>query len=158
MFEGQLDTLINLVSSWTGYEYYKDKLTKLRPKLIERCIELALASPTHFNTLIHGDIWTNNIMLAYNQKSNELENAALIDFQFGCWTSPTLDLHYFFNTSLQEDIRLHRQEELVQFYHQKLAEALQRLNYKKHIPTLLELQVQFLEKSFYGIVFIREFH
>lgn len=150
MFEGQLDTLIEVVSGWSDFEKYTEKLRKLRPKLMQKCIEGIKPVPHHFNTLIHGDFWTNNIMLSYNERSNKLQNVALIDFQYSCWGSTTLDLHYFFNTSLEEDLRLNHQEELVQFYHERLLAALQVLGYKKHIPGLHEFQVEFLEKAFYG--------
>lgn len=152
MFEGQLDTLIEVVSDWSDFDKYTEKLKKLRPKLMRKCIEHAKPLPHHFNTLIHGDLWTNNIMFSYNQdgQSKELQNVALIDFQYTSWASVTLDLHYFFNTSLEENLRLNRQEELVQFYHKRLSSTLHALGYKKHIPGLNELQVEFLEKAFYG--------
>lgn len=145
----QLQALIDTVSSWTDYEYYADKLRQLQPHLIEKGRCAFDAQPGHFNTLIHGDIWRNNVMLRYNE-ANQLENVALIDFQFCCWTSPAIDLQYFFNTSLEEDLRLHSQHELIQYYHKKLSTALKRLNYRQHVPTLHEFQIQFMEKSFYG--------
>lgn len=151
MFTGQMDTLIEVVSNWPDYQYYANKLKKLRPKLMDKCRQGVLVSPGHFTTLIHGDLWTNNILFAYDQTTNKLKIVALIDFQFCCWASPTLDLHYFFNTSLAETLRLHHQEELVQFYHKKLTESLETVHYKKHFPTLHEIQIQFQEKSFYSM-------
>lgn len=154
-----LDALIEQISTWKNFEYYADKLRKFRSVLIKRGRETFDAKPNQFNTLIHGDLWTNNIMLTYSdsgklcQQQNhlqQLENIAFIDFQFSCWTSPTIDLHYFFNTSLCEDLRLYHQEELVQYYHKKLITVLRRLNYQKHMPTLHEFQVQFLQNNFYG--------
>lgn len=150
MFLGQMDVLIEVVSGWPNHDYYTTKLKRLRTCLIQKCIDTVRVEPGHFNTLIHADLWTNNIMLAYDGDANCLTGVALIDFQFSCWASPTLDLHYFFNTSLQEDLRLHQQEDLVQFYHNELVSTLNKLEYKKHIPSLHDFQVQFLEKAFYG--------
>lgn len=152
MYVTELDALIETVEGWKNFEYYAEKLRKLKPDLIEKGRRVFDPSPSHFNTLIHGDIWTNNIMLLYDE-ANQLENAAIIDFQFCCWTSPAVDLQYFFNTSLAEDLRLYHQEELVQYYHKKLSITLKRLNYQKHVPTLHEFQIQFLEKTFYGMLF-----
>lgn len=90
-------------------------------------------------------------MLSYDKKGKQLVNVALIDLQLCRWTSPTLDLHHFFNTSLEEELRLHHQEELVQFYYNELARALERLHYKKTIPTLHEFYIQFIEKDFFGL-------
>lgn len=151
MYTTQLDALVETVEGFKNFEYYAEKLRKLKPNLIEKGRCAFDVIPEHFNTLTHGDIWTNNIMVSYNDV-NQLDNVALIDFQFSCWASPTLDLHYLFNTSLAEDLRLFHQEELVQFYHKKLANALKRLNYQKRIPTLHEFHVQFLEKTFYGML------
>lgn len=39
------------------------------------------------------------------QLQQQLENVTLIDFQFCCWTLLAIDLQYFFNTSLNEDLR-----------------------------------------------------
>lgn len=162
-----LDALIETISTWENYEYYVAKLRKLRPVLLERGRKAFDAQAEQFNTLIHGDMWASNIMITYSDfgkscrhrqqqqqsqyENKQLENLALIDFQFSCWTSPAIDLHYFFNTSLSEELRLHHQEELIQYYHRKLTTILKCLNYQKHVPTLLEFQVQFLEKSIYGM-------
>lgn len=145
-----LDALIEQIATWENYDYYVNKLRNLRSILIEKGHQAFSADPNHFNTLIHGDLWRTNIMLKYKGTTSELDNVAFLDFQFSCWTSPTIDLHYLFNTSLQEDLRLHHQEELVQYYHKKLVTVLKRSNYRSHVPTLLEFQVQFLQKSFYG--------
>lgn len=149
MFLGRMDTLIDTVSNWPDFSYYLPKLKALRCRLMEKCIETVRPMPQHFNSIIHGDFWTNNIMLAHDD-GDKLKGVALIDFQFPCWSSPTLDLHYFFNTSLEEDLRMNHQEALLQFYHNELARTLEALEYKQHIPTLHEFNVQFLEKAFFG--------
>lgn len=79
-----------------------------------------------------------------------MENMILIDFQFCCFTSPTIDLHYFFNSSLQESLRPNRFDELIAIYHKSLVTALKKLGYKQHIPTLTELKQQYRDKMFYG--------
>lgn len=99
-------------------------------------------------------------MIKYANKSDSsdeskasIENMVFIDFQYSCWTSSTIDLHYFFNNSLEESLRPSRFEDLIEFYHKNLAESLQRLEYKKHIPTLDEIKQQYLDKGFYGKFF-----
>lgn len=149
LYMSMLNMLIQVVSKWSGYEPYVDKLTKLRSNLIENGKRAFDAKTNQFNTLIHGDIWVNNTMYTYNAH-NEPEKMMLVDFQFCCWTSPTIDLHYVMNTSLDEELRLHHQDELLQFYHSELSRMLTSLQYKKHIPTLHEFHVQFMENSFYG--------
>lgn len=145
-----LDALIEMISTWNDFDYYREKLCRFRSKLIEKGQQTFDASQNEFNTLIHGDFWTNNIMLKYTNDDKKFDNVALIDFQFCCWTSPAIDLQYFFNTSLNEDLRLHHQDELLQYYHEILSLTLKRLNYQKHVPNVQEFRLQFMAKSFYG--------
>lgn len=149
LYVSMLDTLIKVVSAWNSYEQYGEKLTKLRSSLIEKGKRSFDAKSHQFNTLIHGDVWVNNTMYTYNAK-NEPDKMMLVDFQFCCWTSPTIDLHYFINTSLNDNLRLNYQEELLKFYHSELSRMLTSLQYKKHIPTLHEFHLQFMENCFWG--------
>ncbi|KAJ6636145.1 hypothetical protein Bhyg_14732, partial [Pseudolycoriella hygida] len=151
MYLNMLSTIISVISTWKDYDYYVDKLTKLRGNLIEKGRRAYDPKPHHFNTLIHGDMWVNNTMYTYNA-NNEPEKMMLVDFQYCCWTSPTIDLHYFMNTSLRNELRLNHQEELLQIYHSELARMLASLQYKKHIPSLHELYIQFIENNFYAFV------
>lgn len=142
------DEVVELISEWPDFAGYTEKLRKMRPQLIEMERKCFDAQPNDFNTLIHGDFWFTNIMLKYD--ADKLDNVALIDFQFNCWASPAIDLHYFLNTSVNEKLQMRHQPELIQYYHKKLTTMLKRLNYQKHIPNLLEFQVQFLSKSVWG--------
>lgn len=142
------DELIDLIAEWPDFSYYTEKLRKFRSHFIERERQCFDAQPNEFNTLIHGDLWFTNTMHRYD--GDKVDNVALIDFQLNCWTSPAIDLQYFLNTSVNEKLQMRHQHELVQYYYKKLTTILRRLNYKKHIPTLLEFQIQFLTRSIWG--------
>lgn len=154
----QYDAVVELISSWPDFVGYAEKLRRLRGDLLERGKLAFDASPKHFNTLIHGDMWTNNLMARWSSgvepdvidTETPPDNIVLLDFQFSCWTSPTIDLHYFFNTSMSETLRVHHMDMLLGFYHTNLTAFLQQLKYKKHIPTVEEFRTQYKEKSFYG--------
>lgn len=154
MFLTQLDAVVELFETWPDFAYYAEKLRRFRKNLIEKGCQAFDADPNQINTLVHGDLWTNNIMVKYGEALTgadaPLENAIFLDFQFACWTSPVIDLHYFLNTSLCETLRTHHINELVDFYHDKFSTMLKRLNYGKHVPTLSEFRKLFREKSFYG--------
>lgn len=150
MYLTQLDAIIELTNTWPDFEYYTAKLRRFRGNFIEKGSQAFDVDPNHFNTLIHGDLWTNNILLKYNSATDQVENAVFLDFQFSCWTSWAIDLQYILNTSLCETLRTHHLDDLIEHYHKKLSTMLKRLNYGKHVPTLRELQSQFREKSFYG--------
>lgn len=87
-----------------------------------------------------------------DQSELKIENMIFIDFQYSCFTSPAIDLHYFFNTSLQESLRPNRFDELIAFYHGQLVTYLTRLEYQKPIPNLDQFKQQYLEKSFFGML------
>lgn len=127
-------------------------MSRLRNKLIYRGQETFIAYPNQFNTLIHDDFWTNNILLKYldGSGSSRIENVTVIDWLHACWTSPVIDLHYLFNTSLHESLRPGAFEDLIAIYHGHLMTFLIRLEYQKNIPTLDEFQKQFKDKVFFG--------
>lgn len=83
-------------------------------------------------------------------RSQPIEDMIFIDFQYACWTSPAIDLHYFLNTSLDESLRPDRFDDLIAYYHGHLEANLKRLGYKKSIPNLVQFQQQYREKNFYG--------
>ena len=144
-----LDAIADLVSTWPGFEEITVKLRKLHSSLYENCRKAFDAKKNQFNTLTHGDIWVNNVMFSYNER-NEPEKVMLFDFQFCFWGSPSIDLHYFLNTSLEEDLRLNCQDELIQYCYRVLHETLIRLGYSRRIPTLLEFHMEVMSNSFYG--------
>lgn len=67
------------------------------------------------------------------------------------WGSPAIDLHYFIISSAQKDLKVKEFDAIIQHYHYHLTKTLQQLKYKKHIPTLLELQVDLLQRGFLGV-------
>ncbi|XP_020811786.1 uncharacterized protein LOC110186837 [Drosophila serrata] len=128
---------------------YQAKIDRMVHHVMDYGERSASINPGDFVTLAHGDLWTTNIMFQYDGKGHPT-NAIFIDFQFSVWNSPAIDLHYFFSTSIQEDLRLQHQPEMVQFYYYKLVEALKKLRYSGHIPSLFQFQQQFRVKAFYA--------
>lgn len=149
-FLTNFDAFCELIATLPQLAHLNEKLAKLQNKFIEKTCATFDPDPNHFNTLAHGDMWMNNLLLLRDNKTSTLRDAIFIDFQYSLWTSPAIDLQYLLNNSLQEDVRSNHIEELVAFYHGELAMHLKRLDYKKHIPTLSEFQQQFLAKSFLG--------
>ncbi|KAH8232368.1 hypothetical protein KR032_004869, partial [Drosophila birchii] len=128
---------------------YQSKIDGLINRVMDYGERSVSINPGDFVTLAHGDLWTTNVMFQYDGKGHPT-NAIFIDFQFSVWNSPVIDLHYFFSTSIHEDLRLQHQPALVQFYYNKLVEALKKLRFSGHIPSLFEFQQQFRAKAFYA--------
>ncbi|KAL7729673.1 hypothetical protein ACLKA6_007944 [Drosophila palustris] len=129
------------------HQRYAEKLQGVVEHIMEYGERAMEPKQNDFVTLCHGDLWTTNMMFK-NNAHGEPENVIFIDFQFCVWNSPAIDLQYFFHTSLQDDIC---HIEMVQFYHQKLVQALKKLNFKGHIPSLFDFQQQYQARSFYAI-------
>ncbi|KAH8284214.1 hypothetical protein KR054_012243 [Drosophila jambulina] len=128
---------------------YQPKIDGLINRVMDYGEQSVSINPGDFVTMVHGDLWTTNVMFQYDGKGHP-SNAIFIDFQFSVWNSPVIDLHYFFSTSIQEDLRLQHQPALVQFYYNKLVEGLRNLRYSGHVPSLFEFQQQFRAKAFYA--------
>jgi hypothetical protein len=150
IFKSLYDCFSAEVSTWKGFEYYSKKLSKVRETFMETSLKAFDRDDNDFNVLIHGDLWTNNIMFKYDEAENPID-ASLIDFQFVCYGSPALDLIYFLYTSTTDELRHENFEESVQFYFYELQNMLKKLGYDmEKFPTLHAFQMQVMKKYFYG--------
>ncbi|KAH8310522.1 hypothetical protein KR044_001767 [Drosophila immigrans] len=151
IFTGFYNALVRYVESQPKLkEHYHDKLVQMTDKIMEYAARCSDVGDNDLFTLIHGDCWTTNIMFQYDAKGKP-KTVLPIDFQFSTRTSATMDLHYFFNTSLQEDV-LNMEIELVQYYYYALKKTLNQLQYKGKFPTLHEFQIQFESRRFAGLL------
>jgi thiamine kinase-like enzyme len=109
------------VQTWHGYaDQYAAKLHALADVMMDRLAQVVLRDDDAFNVLIHGDLWVNNMLFRY-RRSGAPDQVRFIDFQFLHFSSPAIDLRYFFNTSTCDDVR---QEDL---------ENLMKVRFKCHL-------------------------
>ncbi|XP_070507690.1 uncharacterized protein [Chironomus tepperi] len=152
-FKSSLEVLAKEIANWTDWDessYYAKKLTALVPNLIEKGRKSFDCEDGDFNCLNQGDLWTNNVMFQYEAPNNP-KKAVILDFQFFFFGSAALDLHYFLFTSVHDDMRLEKMDEMVRFYYNEVKQLLTRLNYDmKKFPSLHNFQVQVLKKLFYA--------
>ncbi|XP_065354506.1 uncharacterized protein LOC135948978 [Calliphora vicina] len=149
-FVGCLEACTRRVAQWPEFKQISEKLTELNPQFMELGKQVFDPLPNHFNVFCHGDLWTNNVLVKYDPKTKKPVDVIIIDFQYAVWGSPAIDLFYFMNTSLKEDLHLNRQDELIQFYYHHLHDTLKKLKYKGDIPSLHKFHLQLQEKSFYA--------
>ncbi|KAH8277012.1 hypothetical protein KR026_003906 [Drosophila bipectinata] len=129
---------------------YGEKLEKLSPHIMEYGARAYDVTEQELLTLIHGDYWTTNIMYQYDKEGNPQE-VICIDFQCSNCTSPVIDLHYFYTTSLREEVK-DRELELVEFHYITLKSILQKLSYQEVFPSLQGYQVQFERRRFKSLM------
>lgn len=66
-YETLANSMIDEIQTWDGYEYYADKLNKIRPLFIEQAADIFEDTDTFPVALNHGDLWMNNIMFRYDE-------------------------------------------------------------------------------------------
>ncbi|XP_055682667.1 uncharacterized protein LOC129789689 [Lutzomyia longipalpis] len=119
-----------------------DKLKTLSTKIVPKAIgDYTRATP--FRVLNHGDFWTRNIFFKY--EDSNLVDALFVGFQSAVVGSPLIDLLYFLNTAVEYKTLIESRDQLIYAYHETLKFVLEKLNYKGHIPTLNEIQIDILK-------------
>lgn len=136
---------------WKCADILKKCEKNLKDAIGNKVFELVKRDESRFNVLCHGDMWCNNVMFKYNEDSGKVEEAILVDFQMCNYNSPALDLQYFIYSSTQHEIKLNKVDHILQYYHRQLVDSLQKLGYKKKLPTLLQLQKDFLDLGLFGV-------
>lgn len=116
------------------------------PKAFDKICETAACEATSFNALLHGDLWANNVMFAFDENNRPTE-AIMIDFQIGSWGPVAVDLGYALFTSSHQDFGDKEWDCLLAVYQRELARVLARLEYSAKVPSLSDIQAQFLLKG-----------
>ncbi|KAH8294758.1 hypothetical protein KR018_002600 [Drosophila ironensis] len=129
---------------------YGDRLERLGPHLMERGARAFDVGQKDLQTLIHGDCWTTNVMFQYDDEGSP-QTVVALDFQFSNCTSPAIDLHYFFTTSLREEVQ-EREDELLEHYYHTLKDSLKKLNFQGVFPHIQEFQLQFEQRRFMSLL------
>ncbi|XP_069678755.1 uncharacterized protein [Periplaneta americana] len=147
---GSMWSVAAIVQTWPGYaERYAAKLVALIDVLLDRIEEITLRDDSAFNVLTHGDLWVNNLLFRYSE--NQVEALRFVDFQLPHFTSPAIDLQYFFNTSPNEDVRVKHTECLMEEYHSTLCDTLSALGLSHKKITLQELWKEYNSKALFGL-------
>lgn len=91
MFESFCKAFVDELTAWEGFEYYAEKVSKLRPSMVKNAIKCFEHVDGDFLVLTHGDLWINNIMFKYNEQGEPVD-CVLIDLQLVSHASPAVDL------------------------------------------------------------------
>ncbi|KAM7361423.1 uncharacterized protein ACRADG_011833 [Cochliomyia hominivorax] len=133
-------------------EKYGKKCEGLVDRIMEDTVKCFDPDDRHFMTFAHGDYWTNNMMFQYpNGIEQEPSDVCPLDLQLCVWGHPAIDLHYFFNTSLKEDLRLNKQQEFIKYYYDILKSTLEKLKFKGRLPTLFQFNLEVQSRKFLAI-------
>uniref|UniRef100_A0A336MJB6 CSON013154 protein n=1 Tax=Culicoides sonorensis TaxID=179676 RepID=A0A336MJB6_CULSO len=148
-FKKMFKSCIEEIREWVQYEKYLIKLEKIYELLLKQGEETYMTSKFTSNVILHGDLWTSNIMFTYDNSNTVPENAILIDYQIVCYGPPVLDIIQFFMTSTK--LKYNKFLDVLKLYHSELLKSLKKMKYQSIRPTLFNLYCQYNEKRFFEI-------
>lgn len=80
-----------------------------------------------WSTIVHYDFWTNNVLFRTRDGIGN-DDVKFIDFQTYCFGDVFLDLIYFIFTSLEDEVKLNRLDEVLDGYYVNFILMLERLS------------------------------
>ncbi|XP_011501669.1 PREDICTED: uncharacterized protein LOC105365253 [Ceratosolen solmsi marchali] len=127
------------------------KLEKIADTVFEKASKANIFRDNEFNVINHGDYWINNMMFKYNDKNQPIAHI-FVDFQFSHYSSPGIDLQYFFNTSLNDNYFTKNEQKLLEEYLRTLTLTMSRLKCQTKAPTMDELMKMYKDRAFLGMM------
>jgi hypothetical protein len=107
-----------------------------------------------FNVIIHNDSWFNNILFKYGIEDGVAvpTKVCLVDIALYCWSSPAIDLAYFFFLSVTPELRETHEEELLEFYHSRLVRYLRMFGFDRSVFTVEQLKDEYNRRLMVGLM------
>lgn len=77
MMKNILISVCSVIKEWPGFEHIAEKLYLIRPTLFQKACQPYILNDDDFITLLHADLWSNNLMFKYNEE-NELVDVLFV--------------------------------------------------------------------------------
>ncbi|CAL1685860.1 unnamed protein product [Lasius platythorax] len=139
------------MANWPEFKKYSEKVAKLADHIYKVGIEACKFSEDDFNVINHGDCWVNNMMFKYNNDGKPIDHI-FVDFQVCVYTSPAVDLLYFFSTSPSPDVIENNRDILFNEYLSTLSATMKQLDCKTQPPTKEELNASMKRRAAYEMI------
>lgn len=101
------------------------KLRNLSETIWDTLVEI-FSQSRHVRVLNHGDAWMSNALFKHDP-DGRVVSVKLVDFQLNRYASPGIDIHYFIMTSVREEVRNTRFDELIDEYRKTFNATLNRM-------------------------------
>lgn len=137
-----------------GQHAVADKIQKYSVEGYDMLLNLWKATEDnnkYFRVLIHGDLWTNNILFKHAPDGKTVEDVKFIDYQGIRFGNIYEELHYFIFTSTTAELRKDHLSGSFQVYYDEFTAVLRDL--KCEMPnnfTVASMMATFLENLDYG--------
>lgn len=150
LMQGNIEIMRKVSKDWKCARTMGQYLDNWSEIFLKKTFPIAQRDDSRFNVLCHGDLWCNNIMFKYNSEG-KVQDALLVDLQICNYNSPMLDLHYFIFSSLHSSLRISKIDYIIAFYHAELSANMKKLGTQTKVPSLLQLQKDFLATGLFGV-------
>ncbi|XP_037922349.1 uncharacterized protein LOC119658744 [Hermetia illucens] len=135
---------------WKTCQEYVHRMEKMSERILSIYEDIYDPKPDEFNVILHGDLWANNIMFQHDE-DGQPKDVLFVDLQISRYGSPVHDLIYFILSSTEYPIKVKEFDYMIKYYHQELVKNLKLLKYPKAPPTLIDLHIAVVKKSFLGV-------
>nr|XP_033331995.1 uncharacterized protein LOC117223692 [Megalopta genalis]XP_033331996.1 uncharacterized protein LOC117223692 [Megalopta genalis]XP_033331997.1 uncharacterized protein LOC117223692 [Megalopta genalis] len=151
-FTAGCKALAEEIETWPELEKrYADKLRRLSDRIYDLGAASTKRRGDEFAVINHGDFWVNNMLFKYDQNSKPIQHI-FVDFQVSIYTTPAVDLQYFLNTSLSDDVYLNHMDALLADYLHTLTSTMKQLKCKTPPPTIDDIKKCMKERAIYGLI------
>ncbi|XP_058978547.1 uncharacterized protein LOC131802377 [Musca domestica] len=161
MMEDGLRNFIDMLSCHDEFDVYYQKVKAMKhlvnpnSKNLYKAYQQQQQSKGDIFVLNHGDFHMKNMMFRFN-KSNQMEDCIMVDYQISCYAPSNIDLVYSQIMMLSSELRLKRHE-LMQYYFTEFIRILKKVNYQGDLPLYSDFQISGLKYRHFTIFLVSTF-
>ena len=98
------------------------------------------AGKDHILVLNYGDIYIKNLIFKLDDNNQQAEDLIMLDYQFSCFGSSSIDMMYSHYMIMSSELRL-RRNQFMQYYFAEFVRMLTKMNFKGALPHYSEFQI-----------------
>ncbi|XP_028981796.1 uncharacterized protein LOC114841103 [Diachasma alloeum] len=151
--ENGLASIGDGIRSWRDGEFVaiSNKLRMRSPEIVEKVIDAYECDENELQVLNHGDMWISNIMIREDE-DGKLQETRFIDYQMSVWSSPAIDLLFFFSIAPEYNIKMTYNDKFLQQYLARLSYTIKKLGCSANAPTLEQLKESMYKRRVHAIM------
>ncbi|XP_043467579.1 uncharacterized protein LOC122501882 [Leptopilina heterotoma] len=151
-FNSSVKALAKEMANWSEFDpEISEKLLKLSEVIYTKGIEACELKKDEFHVINHGDFWVNNMLFRYDNHGKVIDQI-FVDFQLCVYGTPAIDLHYFLNTSVSQEVYEDSMELLLTEYVNSLSNWMQLSGCKTEPISLEGLKKVLKEREIFGLI------
>ncbi|XP_030382973.1 uncharacterized protein LOC115630512 [Scaptodrosophila lebanonensis] len=125
-FQNACLVLKEIIKTMPKYAAKLDYILLNFTERMSRIFELVKPSKQFQNTLLHGDLWANNVMFQYGKYGETPLQCVLVDFQLARYAPPAMDVLTILTIPTSREFREQHMKELLAEYYRFMSEFMRR--------------------------------